>query len=65
MFIVVMVLFLLPWSLLWAAWKRRPRHALDAQILAWRANCGQAALITAAASTFLELLFFFLVSQRR
>jgi hypothetical protein len=59
MFIVVMVFFLLPCSLLWTAWKHSVRYAGETKIPTWRAYCGHAALILAVASTLLELMFFF------
>jgi hypothetical protein len=59
MFIVVMVLFLLPCSLLWTGWRHYFRDAAETQIPKWRAYCGKAALMTAVASTLLELMFFF------
>ena len=59
MSIVVMVLFLLPCSLLWTAWRRWLRDANGTSVPTWRAYCGKAALITAVASTLLELVFFF------
>src|ERR1700730_18871865 len=54
-----MVLFLLPCSLLWAAWRRSVRNSGEAPARTWRAYCGKAALILAACSTLLELVFFY------
>ncbi len=59
MFIVTMVLFLLPCSLLWAAWRRSIRNAREPAAPSWRAYCGKATLILAAFSTLLELVFFY------
>jgi len=58
-FIATMVLFLLPCSLLWAAWRRSVRNSGEAPARTWRAYCGKAALILAACSTLLELVFFY------
>src|SRR5437764_11082532 len=54
-----MVLFLLPCSLLWTAWRRSARSAREAPPQSWRAHCGRSALILAICSTLLELIFFY------
>ena len=59
MFTVTMVLFVLPCSLLWAAWRRFARSASEAPPPRWRAYCGKAALVLAICSTLLELVFFY------
>lgn len=59
MLIAVTVLFLLPCSLLYAAWRHYLRGEGGTQTPKWRAYCGKAALITAVASTLPELMFFF------
>ena len=59
MFIVVTVLFLLPCSMLWIAWRRYIGDGGWTQIPKWRAYCGEAALIVAVISTLMELAFFF------
>jgi len=58
-FIVTLVLFLLPSSLLWVAWRRSVRSASEAPPPRWRAYCGKAALILAVCSMLLELAFFY------
>jgi len=58
-FIVVMVLFLLPCSLLWAAWRRFDPSAREEAPRSWKDYCGKSALILAACSTLLELVFFY------
>jgi len=58
-FIVALLLFLLPGSLLWVAWTRSIRNAAETQIPKWRDYCGKAALIIAICSSLLELVFFF------
>jgi len=57
--IAAIVLFLLPCSLLWAAWARFARIAVEAPPQSWRAYCGKSALILAICSTLLELVFFY------
>src|SRR5215813_5348293 len=59
MFIAALILFLLPCSLLWAAWKRYLRSAAGPQIPLWRTYSGKAALLVATFSTLLELIFYF------
>jgi hypothetical protein len=54
-----MVLFLLPCSLLWAAWRRSIRTASESPAPSWQTYCGNAALILAAFSTLVELVFFY------
>jgi hypothetical protein len=58
-FIVTIVLFLLPSSLLWAAWTGSARSAREGRVQDWRAYCSTAALVTASCATLLELAFFF------
>jgi hypothetical protein len=57
-FIIALVLFLLPCSLLFVAWRRYLRNATDPAIPKWRAYCGKAALIVGTFSTLFELLFY-------
>ena len=57
MFIVTVVLFLLPCSLLLAAWRRYTRNAVDTPDR--RMLCGKAALILAICSMLLELVFYY------
>jgi hypothetical protein len=59
MFIVTILLFLLPSSLLWAAWRGSVRSAHEGTPQDWRAYCSTAALVTASCATLLELAFFF------
>lgn len=59
MMIPTLVLFLLPCSLLWTAWKHSKAITSDRDSRNWRIVCGKAALIMASVSTLLELLFFF------
>jgi hypothetical protein len=58
-FIVTVVLFLLPSSLLWAAWRRYIRSIADTPTRSWRTYCGKAALILAICSMLLELVFYY------
>ena len=58
-FIAAIVLFLLPCSLLWAAWARFARSAVEAPPQSWRAYCGKSSLILDICSTLLELVFFY------
>jgi len=57
MLIVTVVLFLLPCSVLWLAWRRQ--NASGAASRSWRKYCGMGALLIAGCSTALELVFFF------
>jgi hypothetical protein len=58
MFIVTVVFFMLPCSLLWMGWRRSARSASEGPPPNWRAYCGKAGLILAICSTLLELVFF-------
>ena len=60
-FTVTIVLFLLPSSLLLAAWAWRGSEleAREGMSQDWRAYCSTAALVTAGCATLLELAFFF------
>jgi hypothetical protein len=58
-FIVTIVLFLVPGTLLAAAWRRYFREAEVTQIPRWRSYSGVVALSLASLSTVLELIFFF------
>jgi len=58
-FIVTIVLFCLPCTLLAAAWRRYLRNPSDTPMPAWRAYCGVTALFLAGCATLLELVFFF------
>jgi hypothetical protein len=58
-FIVTVVLFLLPCSLLWAAWRRYIRSTVETPTPSWRTYCGKAALILAICSMLLELVFYY------
>ena len=59
MFIVTVVLFLLPCSLLWAAWRCYIRSTVETTTPSWRTYCGKAALILAICSMLLELVFYY------
>jgi hypothetical protein len=59
MFIVTVVLFLLPCSLLWAAWRRSVRTTGETPTPSWRTYSGKAALVLAICSMLLELVFFY------
>ena len=59
MFIVTVVLFLLPCSLLLAACRRYVRNTVDTSTPRWRIFCGKAALILAICSMLLELVFYY------
>ena len=59
MFIAAEVLFLLPCSLLLAAWRRYIRNTVEAPTPSWRTHCGKAALILAICSMLLELVFYY------
>lgn len=58
MFVISVVLFLLPCSLLWKAWRGFTRTD-SAQTSDWRVFFGKASLIAAVCSTALELVFFY------
>jgi hypothetical protein len=58
-FIVTVVLFLVPGTLLAAAWRRYFREAAVTQIPRWRSYSGAAALSLASLATVLDLVFFF------
>jgi hypothetical protein len=58
-FIVTLVLFLLPCSILWVAWKRSAIIANETGTPSWREYFGKAGLTVAVFSTLLELIFFF------
>jgi hypothetical protein len=59
MFIVTVVLFLLPCSLLWAAWRRLIGNTIETPTRTWRIYCGRAALRLAICSMLLELVFYY------
>lgn len=59
MFIATVVLFLLPSSLLWAAWRRYVRSKIETPTPSWRMYFSSAALILAVCSMLLELVFFY------
>lgn len=59
MFVVALVLFILPCSLLWLAWKRSAQSRHGAEPVLWRIRCGDSALVLALCSTALELVFFY------
>jgi hypothetical protein len=58
-FVVTILLFLLPSSLLLAAWRGSARSAHEGAVQDWRAYCGTVALVSASCATVLELVFFF------
>jgi hypothetical protein len=58
-FIVTVVLFLVPCSLLLAAWRRYTRNTVETPMPGWRMFCGRAALILAICSMLLELVFYY------
>jgi len=58
-FIVTVVLFLLPCTLLWAAWRRYIRNTVETPAPRWRTYCGRVALILAIGSMLLELVFYY------
>jgi hypothetical protein len=59
MFIVTVVLFILPCSMLWVAWGRYIRSTVETPTPNWRTYCGKAALTLAICSMLLELIFFY------
>ena len=59
MLIATLVLFLLPCSILWIAWRRSVAIGSEINSPSWRMHRGKAALILAGVSTLLELVFFF------
>jgi hypothetical protein len=59
MFLTTLVLFLLPSSLLWAAWKGFGRATRKTPSPKWRQYFGIAAIVLALCSTVLELVFFY------
>jgi hypothetical protein len=58
-FIVTMVLFILPGSLLWAAWRRYIRNTVETPTPSWRTYCSKAVLMLAICSMLLELVFYY------
>jgi len=58
-FIVTVLLFLLPCSLLCAAWRSYIRNTVEATTPSWRTYFGKAALIFAICSMLLELVFYY------
>jgi len=58
-FIATAVLFLLPSSLLWAAWRRYIRSKIETPTPSWWMYFSSAALILAVCSMVLELVFFY------
>jgi hypothetical protein len=58
-FIVTIMLFLLPCSLLWVGWRALATTATEGTTPSWRMYCTVAALIIASCATRLELVFFF------
>jgi len=59
MFIVTVLLFLLPSSLLWAARRRYSQSKIETPTPNWRKYSSIAALILAVCSMLLELVFFY------
>ena len=59
MYTVTVVLFLLPFSLLWIAWRRSDRNERETNPPNWRVYFNKAALSVATFSTLLEMAFFF------
>lgn len=59
MLIATLVLFLLPCSVLWIAWRRSVAIGREINSPGWRMHFGYASLILAGVSTLLELVFFF------
>ncbi len=58
MLIATLILFLLPCSVLWIAWRRSAGIASESDASGWRIYCGKAALILAGLSTLSQLVFF-------
>jgi hypothetical protein len=58
-FIAAVVLFVLPCSLLLAAWRRYTRNTVESPTPSWRRYCGKAALILAICSMLFELIFYY------
>ena len=58
-FIVTILLFLLPCSLLLTAWRRYARNTVETPMPSWRMLCGKAALLLAICSMLLELVFYY------
>jgi hypothetical protein len=58
-YIVTIMLFLLPCSLLWVGWRALATTATEGTTPGWRMYCTVAALIIASCATLLELVFFF------
>jgi hypothetical protein len=59
MFVVTVVLFLLPCSLLWAAWRRFIGSTIETSTRTWRIHCARAGLTLAICSMLLELVFYY------
>jgi hypothetical protein len=58
-YIVTVMLFLLPCSLLWVGWRTLATTATEGTTPGWRMYCTMAALIIASCAALLELVFFF------
>jgi hypothetical protein len=59
MYIVSSVLFLIPCSLLWVAWRRSTKGSQESELHTWRRYCVNAALLVAGAATLTTIAFVF------
>jgi len=59
MYIAVVVLSLIPWSIVWLAWKGLAKIQTESARIDWRSQCQQDALYLATLATFSTMLFFF------
>jgi len=59
MYIVSVVLFMIPCSLLWIAWRRSIKGRQESEQADWRTHCITAALLVAATATPTSMAFVF------
>jgi hypothetical protein len=59
MYIVASVLFLIPSSLLWVAWRRSSKGSQKSHHRSWRMYCINAALLVAGTATLTSIVFAF------
>jgi hypothetical protein len=59
MYIATVILFVIPWSILWLAWRSFLKNEMESVHRDWRSYIQRAALYAATLGTFATMLFFF------
>ena len=55
--ISIFILFLIPWSILWAAWKNSLKASLQSDYKVWRLYCVKLGLVAATLATIAAMSF--------